>query len=417
MRSVRPSDVLAALPLSPVKAGYCRCGCGEPTRPAGVRDARDGHVPGEPMPYRPWHVKRKPPGIRVCDRGHVTRCWLWTGPGTSRYPLLRLRDGRYVAVLPIVYGRFVKVLRAAEQVRRHCGQEFCVRPDHLYTRSDSLIYVERAASDGSCQCGCGQRTPLARSSDASRSRVAGLPLRFKPGHRPHGQHAHLLIMRTLDTGWLSPCWLPAGEGRIDRYPDSAKGRLHRAAFELALGRIPSGFVAHHQCQTPRCCNPDHLALITAAANSSVGSSEGWAEEAIARIRAAHPRRHRYPAEEPEYAIVRLDYATPCWIWLRGVHRGYGLLPLSRGERRLPRGSRRSQCAHRLAYEALVGSIPDGEELDHRCRHAACINPAHLEPVPRAVHVLRTAERRRGQTLREARNDAAALIRAATEGRI
>lgn len=54
-------------------------------------------------------------------------------------------------------------------------------------------------------------------------------------------------------------------------------------------------------------------------------------------------------------------------------------------------------AHRVVYELLVGPIPDGLELDHTCHngtgcpgghtcpHRACVNPAHLEPVPGVVN--------------------------------
>jgi hypothetical protein len=45
-------------------------------------------------------------------------------------------------------------------------------------------------------------------------------------------------------------------------------------------------------------------------------------------------------------------------------------------------------AHRLVYEELVGPIPEGMELDHLCRNTSCVNPAHLEPVPHRVNVLR-----------------------------
>ena len=37
-------------------------------------------------------------------------------------------------------------------------------------------------------------------------------------------------------------------------------------------------------------------------------------------------------------------------------------------------------AHRAVYEAIIGAIPDGLQLDHLCRVRACVNPAHLEPV-------------------------------------
>lgn len=37
-------------------------------------------------------------------------------------------------------------------------------------------------------------------------------------------------------------------------------------------------------------------------------------------------------------------------------------------------------AHRLVYEQLIGTIPDGLQLDHLCRRRLCVNPSHLEPV-------------------------------------
>lgn len=77
-------------------------------------------------------------------------------------------------------------------------------------------------------------------------------------------------------------------------------------------------------------------------------------------------------------------ATGCWRWLgHCLSSGYG------------RVGARGILAHRLAYEELVGPIPDGLEIDHLCRNRGCVNPAHLEPVThvenlRRAHLARKA---------------------------
>lgn len=45
-------------------------------------------------------------------------------------------------------------------------------------------------------------------------------------------------------------------------------------------------------------------------------------------------------------------------------------------------------AHRVAYEHLVGPIPEGLQLDHLCRNRTCVNPEHLEPVTAQENTVR-----------------------------
>ena len=92
---------------------------------------------------------------------------------------------------------------------------------------------------------------------------------------------------------------------------------------------------------------------------------------------------------PMWLARLLIKATPdengCWVWQK-KSRGRQGYALAHGP------EYRMALAHRLAYEALVGPIPEGLQLDHLCFNPPCINPAHLEPVTRAENMRRARER-------------------------
>jgi hypothetical protein len=70
---------------------------------------------------------------------------------------------------------------------------------------------------------------------------------------------------------------------------------------------------------------------------------------------------------------------PCWLWTGATNGdGYGRTEWDEGQ----------QPAHRVAYELIVGPIPDGLDLDHLCRVHACVRPEHLDPVTRRENLAR-----------------------------
>lgn len=87
-----------------------------------------------------------------------------------------------------------------------------------------------------------------------------------------------------------------------------------------------------------------------------------------------------PAVDPEQRFwPKVKRTDLCWFWTAYVNvYGYGVF--WNGERRLP--------AHRYAYELLLGSIPEGLQLDHLCRNRRCVNPNHLEVVSNRENVRR-----------------------------
>lgn len=84
---------------------------------------------------------------------------------------------------------------------------------------------------------------------------------------------------------------------------------------------------------------------------------------------------------PERIVSKftIDAETGCWRWRASKVDGYGNVWWDK----------RVRYAHVVIYTLLVGSIPDGMQLDHLCHndgvcaggpacpHRSCVNPGHL----------------------------------------
>ena len=81
--------------------------------------------------------------------------------------------------------------------------------------------------------------------------------------------------------------------------------------------------------------------------------------------------------------ISCPHLGSCWLWTAGqFSNGYGQFSIKA----------KKKLSHRISYQYMVGTIPDGLDLDHICRVRNCVNPAHLEPVTRKVNL------RRGNTI-------------------
>lgn len=69
---------------------------------------------------------------------------------------------------------------------------------------------------------------------------------------------------------------------------------------------------------------------------------------------------------------KVEKTATCWLWTGALLKkagGYGSIRIDGKALR----------AHRVAYELVVGPIPDGMLLRHSCDTPRCVNPDHLIP--------------------------------------
>lgn len=66
---------------------------------------------------------------------------------------------------------------------------------------------------------------------------------------------------------------------------------------------------------------------------------------------------------------KVDQRGPgeCWLWKAGGSKGYGYFRLNG----------RPHTAHRVAWLAVWGKVPDGFVVRHTCGRRDCCNPIHL----------------------------------------
>lgn len=108
-----------------------------------------------------------------------------------------------------------------------------------------------------------------------------------------------------------------------------------------------------------------------------------------------PSIHPVPQRVIDRIWQRIERRGPeeCWPWRlsTGSH-GYGQVGWQRDD---GRPGTAGTTAHRVAWLAANGPIPEGLTVDHACRNPICCNPAHLRLLTNRENAADNRQARRG----------------------
>lgn len=149
--------------------------------------------------------------------------------------------------------------------------------------------LEQDIPKGFCQCGCGQKTSLARQTFSGKGYAKGEPLRFIHGHNSRTQNP---IINNLKNAYRvndeTGCWEWIKGSNGNGYGALWNGKRaiypHRYFYELVNGPIPEGLEIDHLCRNHACVNPDHLEAVTRTTNSRRGARTKLTWELVEEIR-------------------------------------------------------------------------------------------------------------------------------------
>ena len=93
---------------------------------------------------------------------------------------------------------------------------------------------------------------------------------------------------------------PGSLGYVQCCVKNKRWMVHRWMYTYAKGPIPPGHVVGHECDTPPCCNPDHLKAITELENSAdmIAKRRNYEQQ-----RTHCPRNHEYSEENTVWKIA------------------------------------------------------------------------------------------------------------------
>lgn len=145
-----------------------------------------------------------------------------------------------------------------------------------------------------------------------------------------------------------------------------------------------------KCRDGCTCGKHHLRNSGQFRRGGPGFKGRHSDGARAKIRAARAAQAHVGGGGPQpidaftRVMARVKEEGDCLIWQGATSHGYGAIGIGSSKD----GTRKVARVHRVVFEHLIGPVPEGLELDHICRHRACVRIGHLEAVTHAVNLAR-----------------------------
>ena len=166
---------------------------------------------------------------------------------------------------------------------------------------------------------------------------------------------------------LTWCWdwiPPVNTGGYGTFTYLNKNyRAHRMSYFLFKGFIPKDKEIDHLCHNRKCCNPEHLKLVS--------SSENLKNRNFTRTGIRYITKFGENIEDRVFDKVDIDFKTQCWNFNGTPDKdGYGFTTLDYKTYKL----------HRFSYLLFKGEIPDDYVIDHLCKNRRCCGTVKLSAV-------------------------------------